>query len=62
MYVYTPMTVCVCYSCDYVCAQGWLDEKQTVMETLLCFRRAGADIVFTYYAKEVAQWVQNKLV
>ena len=38
--------------------QGWLDEKQTVLEILTAIKRAGADIIITYYAKEVAQWLQ----
>jgi len=38
---------------------GWLDEKQVVLETLLAFKRAGSDAVLTYYAKSVAQWLQN---
>jgi len=37
---------------------GWLDEKATVMESLLGFKRAGADGILTYYAKTVAQWLQ----
>ena len=32
----------------------WIDEKQTVLETLLCFKRAGADAILTYYAKAVS--------
>ena len=36
---------------------GWLDEKKALLEALLCFRRAGADIVLTYYAKQAAQWL-----
>ncbi len=36
---------------------GWLDEKKTVLETLLCFRRAGADMILTYFAKRAAQWL-----
>jgi porphobilinogen synthase len=36
---------------------GWLDEKSTVMESLLCCKRAGADGILTYYAKQVAQWL-----
>ncbi len=36
---------------------GWLDEKATVMESLLGFKRAGADGILTYYAKTVAQWL-----
>ncbi len=39
--------------------QGWLDEKQTVLEILTAIKRAGADIIITYYAKEVAQWLQD---
>ncbi len=37
----------------------WIDEKSTVLETLLCFKRAGADAVLTYYAKEAAKWMQD---
>lgn len=36
-------------------AQGWIDESRTVEEVLLCFRRAGADIIITYFAKDYAQ-------
>ena len=35
---------------------GWLDEKQVVPEILTAIKRAGADIIITYHAKEVAQW------
>lgn len=38
---------------------GWLDEKATVLETLLCFKRAGADAILTYYAKQAAQWMHD---
>jgi porphobilinogen synthase len=34
--------------------RGWIDEPRVVLETLLCCRRAGADLVLTYYAKEAA--------
>ncbi len=34
---------------------GWIDEDRVVLETLLCCRRAGADLVLTYYAKHAAQ-------
>jgi porphobilinogen synthase len=34
---------------------GWIDEKQVMLETLLSMKRAGADIILTYFAKEVAQ-------
>jgi porphobilinogen synthase len=35
---------------------GWLDERQVVPEILMAIKRAGADIIITYHAKEVAQW------
>ncbi|GAC1315919.1 MAG: porphobilinogen synthase [Thermoleophilaceae bacterium] len=37
---------------------GYLDERQAVIETLTAIRRAGADIVVTYHAKDVAAWLQ----
>ena len=37
---------------------GWLDEKATVLESLLSCKRAGADGILTYYAKTVAGWLQ----
>jgi porphobilinogen synthase len=39
-------------------AAGYLDERATVLELLTGIRRAGADIVITYHAKEAAQWLQ----
>ena len=39
---------------------NWIDEKSCVLEVLLCFKRAGADAILTYYAKEVAMWINNK--
>ena len=36
---------------------GWLDEKATVMESMIAFKRAGADAILTYYAKDVARWL-----
>ena len=38
---------------------GWLDEKATVFESLLGFKRAGADGILTYFAKTVAQWLKE---
>ncbi len=38
---------------------GWLDERAVVMETMLAFKRAGCDGVLTYYAHNVAQWLQE---
>jgi porphobilinogen synthase len=40
-------------------ANGWLDEKSVVMESLLCFKRAGADGILTYSALDVAQWLST---
>ena len=37
--------------------QGWLDEKRIVLEMLTAIKRAGADIIITYYAKEAARWL-----
>jgi len=41
------------------CERGWLEEKDVVLETLMCFKRAGADIILTYYAKQAAQWIKD---
>jgi porphobilinogen synthase len=38
-------------------ANGWLDERAAVLEALTSIRRAGADIVFTYHAKDAARWL-----
>ncbi len=38
---------------------GWLDEKAVVMESLLSFKRAGADGILTYFAKRAAQWLKE---
>ncbi len=38
---------------------GWLDEKAVIMESLLGFKRAGADGVLTYFAKRAAQWLKE---
>ena len=37
---------------------GWLDERAAALETLTAIRRAGADLIFTYYAKEAAEWLR----
>lgn len=37
---------------------GWLDERACVLESLLAFKRAGADAVLSYYAKDVARWLR----
>jgi porphobilinogen synthase len=38
---------------------GWLDEKKCVLESLLAFKRAGADGILTYFALDAAQWLKN---
>ncbi|HZP57762.1 MAG TPA: porphobilinogen synthase [Dehalococcoidia bacterium] len=40
-------------------AAGWLDERRTVLETLTAIKRAGADIIITYHAKEAARWLAD---
>jgi len=39
---------------------GWLDEKAVIMESLLAFKRAGADGILTYFAKRAAQWLREE--
>ena len=38
--------------------RGWLDEERAVLESLVAVRRAGADLVITYYAKDAARWIR----
>ena len=38
---------------------GWLDERAVVMEALLCFKRAGADGILSYFSKTVAKWLRE---
>jgi len=38
---------------------GWLDEKKVILESLLAFKRAGADGVLTYFALQVARWLRG---
>ncbi len=40
--------------------KGWLNEKEVVIESLLAFKRAGADGILSYYALEIAKWIQKK--
>jgi len=40
-------------------ANGWIDEKRVVLETLLGFKRAGADLIITYHAKDAARWLKE---
>jgi porphobilinogen synthase len=39
--------------------QGWLDEKAVVLEMMTAFRRAGADIILTYWARDAARWLRE---
>ena len=39
--------------------RGWLDRRQSVLESLLAIRRAGADLILTYWAKEISRWLQS---
>lgn len=39
-------------------ANGWVDRERIVLEALTGIRRAGADLIFTYYAAEVAGWLR----
>jgi porphobilinogen synthase len=41
-------------------ANGWIDEKQTVMEMLIAFKRAGADLIITYAAKDACRWLKEQ--
>ena len=38
---------------------GWIDEKQIVLETFTAIKRAGADLIITYFAKDVARWLRG---
>ena len=38
---------------------GWLKERECIIEGLLCFKRAGADGILTYFAKQVAEWLYH---
>ncbi len=38
---------------------GWIDEERVVLETLLGFKRAGADLILTYHAKDAARWLRK---
>ncbi len=40
--------------------QGWLNERECVLESLLCIKRAGADAILTYFAEDVAHWLTTE--
>ncbi|WOV88708.1 porphobilinogen synthase [Sporosarcina oncorhynchi] len=49
------------YSMVKAAAQnGWINEKQIVLETLTSMKRAGADLIMTYHAKDAARWLEEK--
>jgi porphobilinogen synthase len=39
--------------------EGWIDEKSAILEVLTAIKRAGADLIITYHAKEAAEWLQS---
>jgi len=46
------------YAMIKAAANGWIDERSAVLETLTAIKRAGADVIITYHAKEAAQWLK----
>jgi porphobilinogen synthase len=40
-------------------AQGWLDERNTALEILTGIKRAGADLIITYFAQDAARWLRE---
>jgi porphobilinogen synthase len=42
------------------CLNGWLDERRTVLEVLTSIKRAGADIIITYFAEQAADWIREE--
>jgi porphobilinogen synthase len=40
--------------------RGWLDEKKVVLESLTAIRRAGADVILTYYARQAGAWLAGE--
>ena len=38
---------------------GWIDEKKAALEIITAIRRAGADMVITYWAKDIAKWLEQ---
>lgn len=38
---------------------GWIDEKKIVSENMIAIKRAGADIIITYHALDVARWIDE---
>lgn len=40
--------------------RGWLNEKDSVLEALTCLKRAGSDLILTYYATQAAKWLAGE--
>ena len=40
-------------------ANGWLDERKSILESLLCIKRAGASAILTYFALDAARWLNE---
>jgi porphobilinogen synthase len=38
--------------------RGWIDERRVTLEILTAIKRAGADLILTYFARDVAQWLK----
>ena len=58
-------TAVYCVSGEYAMvksavAMGWLDEKRAVIEMMTGFQRAGADLIITYWAKDLAGWLREE--
>ena len=49
---------CTCANAT-AAANGWIDEPRAMMETLTAIRRAGADIIITYYARDAARALRS---
>ncbi len=59
----TRVAVC-CHAGEYAMLKaaaqnGWLNEEEAVLEALLCMRRAGADLILSYYATDAARWMAH---
>ncbi|MFZ8925104.1 MAG: hypothetical protein ACO2ZQ_10280 [Candidatus Puniceispirillaceae bacterium] len=39
--------------------KGWLDREHTIFEAMICFKRAGADAILTYFAPEIASMIRR---
>jgi porphobilinogen synthase len=40
--------------------KGWIKEKETVLESLIAIKRAGAELIITYFAGDVARWLDEQ--